>query len=109
MSRCITWTGRRSPRNSAIRGSHERPKPLGARSRTIQPSIEPSPTPGMAPLVSYHHRGVCIQGGMGPDTTDHFFKIRLDPDTILRVDFATTDSVGGLQVIRLPDGSSNAG
>ncbi len=107
MSRCITWTGRRSPRNIAFHGPRERPRTLHTQLRGIRPAVEPSRTPEMAPLVPYHHRGECIQGTIGPDISDNFFMIRLDSDTTLRIDFATTDSVGGLQVVRLPDGQSN--
>lgn len=107
MSTLMTRAGRGSPRNSAIRGPRKRPKTFRTQPRSIRQSIDPSQTPGMAPLLPNHHRGVFIQGAFRPNITDHFFKIRLDSDTILRLAFATSNCVAGLQVVRLPDGQSS--
>ena len=76
-----------------------RPKPRG-----IRQDIVPGRSPEMAPHLPSLDSGDRIHGVLKPAETDHFFKVRLDSETRLRLALATTNSVAGLQMVRSPEG-----
>ena len=103
----ITTTMARRPiaRTAGLCGIRTRPAGHCSRptSRWAPRAIEPGRTAEAATVLRRLDRSACLSGTFGPADTDHYFRFRVECESVLRLALLTPEGVAGVQLVRLAD------